>query len=157
MMLETGAVKVFPLEPAFMNGLGEIVGISNMRDVLSNLPKNFGHSRQDLMPTVVFISNILSGHLVLAVEKGSWSGSGRAFGKYFLKEYCEVLGFDTHEFNLLSGKQRLSIGMKKIADFFSHEYSWKIHFRQDDSGWYWDSDSQCNIDSDITSEGTCNF
>jgi len=39
MMLETGAVKVFPLEPAFMNGLGEIVGISNMRDVLSNLPK----------------------------------------------------------------------------------------------------------------------
>jgi len=48
------------------------------------------------MPTVVFISNIFVRSFGPRGGEGIMVRSGRAFGKYFLKEYCEVLGFDTH-------------------------------------------------------------
>jgi len=122
----------------FLNGVQEIIGADNLKSAFNLAGIDSSNPVQ-----VISFSSIDDLHKAFDELfgtrgcQGVMQRSGRASFRYFLREFGQRFGLNAYEFRLLPNQQRLQVGLKKLARFFSNDRDLAVKIGHDDQSWYW--------------------
>lgn len=131
------------LTSVIIQGIWEFVGQSELDQILSISSEIPYRSSEQMLQDNAVMDFSQIGALQRAVEhvygpqgaRGFALRSGRAAFCYFLKNYGERTGFGELDFRLLPPRQRLRVGLERMAQVISAETGGEVSILDGDQAW----------------------